>query len=192
MDTYEEIHTEERDGWHVSVSLAPDYDYRPGEDDETFPRITEAPRGYDEEEDRRDYDGRFLPRTFYSIGYPQDWSGYDRGTEYGVTRDELERVIRNGWGENVTEYRRRKMRRQILEDAAAIVSGDLTWCVVRVTVTADGAHGDAYLGGVDYDLRQKNPDAYILEDVLTDLFPEALEDAARAKVGSDAPLALGF
>lgn len=176
---YETIREDERDGWHIEIALAPDYDYRPGEDDDIYPRF-EWPRGYvDPDEVERDYDGRFLPQPIVVD---------TRDGQAIVTPEEIRRLIEVG-GMNP-----RTARKTIESDARAIAGEDLTWTVVRVRATSpSGARGEDYLGGVEYDLRERNPERYALETVEDyGMAENAIEDAARSILGGYATLALSY
>lgn len=177
---YEVIHEEDRDGWHIEVALAPDYDYRPGEDDDIYPVFEDAGRylrEYGRDEAPRDYDGHFLPRPIIVDS---------RQGPLMVTTDEIRRLI------EVRGMDPRTARKNIESDARAIAGELLIWAIVRVRATApSGVTGEDYLGGVEYDLRQRTPEQYALE-VADEMVGEAIENAARSVLGGNAALALSY
>lgn len=174
MDEYTTIREEDRDEWHIEIALAPDYDYRPGYDDDIYPRFESVSGWYDEDE--RDEDGRFVPQPIIVD------SRHDRAM---VTVDEIARI------REITGC----TRAQIESDARAIAGEELSWSIVRVTATApSGATGTDYLGGVEYDLRERDPERYALETVEeAGMIEEAIEEAARSVLGrGNAVLALSY
>jgi hypothetical protein len=176
MGDFETIEEFDRDGWGISVQLAPDYDYRPGHDDDIYPRL-EGIGSYGRHPLERDDDGRFLPQPIIV------WGRHER---YEVSVEEIRRLIEVG-GMN-----KKRARSIIAGDAEAIASETLSWVLVRVAARRAGIEGCAVLGGVDYDLRQ-GADAYARQTVEEyAMVEEAIEDAARSVVGGLAPLALSY
>ena len=182
MEEYETIHEEDRDGWHIAIALAPDYDYRPGEDDEVYPTFEDAGRylrDYDRDEAPRDYDGQFLPRPIIVDS---------RQGPLMVTPETIDHLTEVG-GLNP-----RTARKWIESEARAIAGEDLSWTVVRVTATSpSGATGTDYIGGVEYDLRERKPERYALETVdEAGMVDNAIDEAARSILGGYAPMALSY
>jgi len=172
---WETIETRERDGWQIEIAISPDWEYRPGYDDDIYPRM--EPRDYGTTDpEPRDYDGQFLPRPIIVSG---------RSDEYVVTPDEIARLTEL-WGGSP-----RRARKIIADDAAAIAGEMLSWIVVRVTVRCGAMVGADYLHGVDYDLRQRDPNRYALEIAEDQMVDEAIHDAAKM-LGGLAALALSY
>lgn len=177
MTEFEMIREFERDGWQITVALAPDYDYQPGVDDDLYPRFEEVGYHGDDTEERG-HDGRFLPQPIIVTG---------RQGMLKVTPEEIDRLTEISGGNP------RRMRRWIAETAAAIAGEDLTWAVVRVTASRGEVRGSDCLGSVEYDLREREPERYALDTVEHyGMVENAIEDAARSAVGNLAPLALSY
>ena len=175
-DGFETIQELERDGWKITVEIAPDWEYQPGEDDDIYPRLQEL-SPYQGVPDR-DYDGRFIPQPIIVTS---------RQGPIAVSVDEIRRLIEAG-GINP-----RTARAQIRSDAAAIAGEQLSWVVIRVTATLGDHAGTDYLSGVEYDLRQRQPEGYALETVRDyDMPANAIQEAARATLGDMATLALSY
>lgn len=171
-DESETIQEFERDGFDVRVSISPDYDYRPGEDDDVYPRLTYWEGG--ELDVRDEWTGQFVRRP---LG---PFSGTVQGEYYVVEPDDVDRLITLMGGSP------RAARKWIDQTAAAIACRDLSWINVDVTVSRAGVElGRASLGGVDYDVRdaahQKASDEYA-RNIPTeyDLIGEALDEAKQA------------
>lgn len=176
MSDWTNIKREDRDGWEVSVDIAPDYDYQPGYDDDIYPRLQEVPYGGVEEEPR-DFDGRFLPRPIIV------------NTRTGpamVTVEEIDRLTEI-WGGS-----KRHCRKLIEESARGIGNEDLSWVVIRVTAKRGHIEASDYLGGVDYDTR-RDADADVLEVAESyGMADTAIEEAARSVAGPYAIQALSY
>lgn len=172
MDEYETIREYDRDGWHIEVAIAPDYEYQPGQDDDIYPVLEEVPQWYDHDE--RDYDGRFQKRPIIV------------DTRYGPAMVSVEQI------EELIE-KTGCTRKSIESDARAIGREDLTWAIVRVTASNGNISARQYLGAVDVDHRQKDPLAFAKESVAEyGMDSEAIETAARSVLGGYAVQALSY
>lgn len=152
--TWNTIDVQGRDGWRLETAITHDHTYRPGEDDDVYPRLT--------------------PCLNYNLpeGALGPFSGVVQGEYYQVTAEEVERLTELGGGDPET------MRKQLEADAEAIASQSLEWVVVRVRATRETLEGFDYLGGVDVDHRLEDPFAYargVIEDY--DMGAEAIADA---------------
>lgn len=152
--TWNTIDVQGRDGWRLETAITHDFDYRPGEDDDVYPRLTPS----------LNYD---LPE-----GALGPFPGVIQGEYYCVTSEEVERLTRIGSGDPAA------MRESIAADARAIAARSLEWVVVRVRATRETLEGHAYLGAVDVDHRLEDPYAWAREAVAdSDLADEAIEEA---------------
>lgn len=162
---FETIQEFEQDGWQISVAIAPDYDYAPGRDDDIYCHIEDVLPGHDDE---------------YEATFPH------RHGMAGVKPGEVDRIMELGGCPE-------RMRARLIDDARSIADESLSWVVVRVSAKRGDISGSDILGGVEYDLRENNPEKYATETVGEYAMVEnAIEDAARATVGGLATLALSY
>lgn len=178
MTEFETLKEYEKDGWTIQVAIAPDYDYRPGEDDDIYPVLEAAPSYWDEDERERDYDGRYLPQPI---------TVRTRSGPAIVSVEQIEKRAEQ-WGSS-----KRRTRELLRRDAEAIGLEELSWVVVRVTASRGTISGTDYLGAVEYDLRERNPDKYALETVEHYAMAEnAIHEAAERVAGQYATQALSY
>lgn len=125
-----------RAGWTIHIEAWPDDEYRPGEWDEAWPRLTYV--------DARDY----------YAGEPGDlgpFPGISQGEYYCVKAADVERLL-SAW--QTAPEDRAEMVERIADDAAAIANGSLYWVTVCARASRAGHElGSASLGGIDQDTR---------------------------------------
>jgi hypothetical protein len=173
----------DRDGWHIRVRVTPDYDYRPGEDDDVYPRLTVIDRWtYDWEADRDEYTGQFVRRP---LG---PFPGVVQGEAYLVEPDEVDRLAEL-WGESP-----RKVRRVAEADARALACGDLSHVNVDVYAERGGIQERACIGGVGYDVRdeksREESERYVRDEIpdYYGLVDEAIKQAEASLAASLKPV----
>lgn len=206
VSDHEKIDEFQRDGWNITVELAPDWEYEPGRFDDIYPRLEEW-RGNETVECPKCEGAGDLPDRRYADGWREctecEGSGEIENPVYlaglsdvwTVTPAELDRVIKIGWGEDVSAAEYRKARAELIDNASAIVSEDLSWVGVIVTASRGHISGNNSLWGVDYDLRQRTADRYAENgECVRDhcMVENAIEAAARSVVGDLATLALSY
>jgi hypothetical protein len=169
-DEARKIDAAERDGFTLTAFVVPDHDYRPGEDDDIYPRLTpedrsgEGPEGY---------------------AFGRRFRGVVQGDLYYVEQGEIDRLREvaghDGGGSAVEE----KWLESVEGDAAALADGSLGFVGVIVTASRAGiVFGEASLWGVEDDHRSSQAAVHSLahqRQTAEELCGEALE-AAKAKL----------
>jgi hypothetical protein len=169
-DDAAKIDTVERDGFTLTAYLVPDHDYRPGEDDDIYPRLTPEDRSGEGPE------GYAFGRRFH---------GVVQGDLYYVEQGEIDRLREvagpDGGGSAVEE----KWLESVESDAAALADGSLGFVGILVKASRAGiVFGEASLWGVEDDHRSSCSAAESLayqRQMARELCGEALE-AAKAKL----------
>jgi hypothetical protein len=160
------IDAAERDGFTLTAYVVPDHDYRPGEDDEIYPRLTREDRSGEGPE------GHAFGRRFHGVA---------QGDLYYVEKGEIDRLRKvaghDGGGSAVEE----RWLESVETDAAALADGSLGFVGVLVKASRAGiVFGEASLRGLEDDHRSSRSAAQSLAyqlQIAEELCGEALQDA---------------
>lgn len=205
MEYLDTIYEGQRDGWSIVARTAPDDFYEPGRDDDLYAVPSPYPRdGLDSltvlcpkcdgtgeecghETDDGAYGARECPKC-EGMGEVPDPDAFTVDYRTGpmvVTGEECRRVM------ELTGA----TRETIESDARAIGHEYLTWLGVVVTATRGNVEGSASLWGIDYDTRSRDSwqesDCY-LQEIVRELVPDAINDAAGQLLGSMKTQALSY
>lgn len=164
------IDAAERDGFTLTAYVVPDHDYRPGEDDDIYPRLTHEDRSGDGPE------GYAFGRRFH---------GVVQGDLYHVEQEEIDRLREVAGHDGGGSAVERRWLESVESDAAALADGSLGFVGVMVKASRAGiVFGEASLWGVEDDHRSSRSAAQSLayqRQMAEELCGEALEDA-KAKL----------
>jgi hypothetical protein len=160
------IDAAERDGFTLNAYVVPDHDYRPGEDDEIYPRLTPEDRSGDGPE------GYAFGRRFHGVA---------QGDLHYVEQGEIDRLREAAGHDGGGSAVERKWLEGVESDAAALADGSLGFVGVLVRASRAGiVFGEASLWGVEDDHRSSRSAAESLahqRQVAEELCGEAVRDA---------------